>query len=110
MGGLGQGLGALPSNQRVRMTGLVKNGNRAPIAGGGRGRHNLRRVCQTAVTAPPCVGCVVWSRFVWYSPFFIVLKIGVSLHDSLPRLNFSRADWVQRDNLYKDKNILIQLS
>ena len=27
----------------------------------GRGRHNLHRVCQTAVTAPPRVGCVVWS-------------------------------------------------
>ena len=40
---------------------LPKNGNRAPIAGGGRGRHNLHRVCQSAVTAPPCVGCVVWS-------------------------------------------------
>ena len=38
-----------------------KNGYRAPIAGGGRGRDNLHRVCQTAVPAPPRVGCVVWS-------------------------------------------------
>ena len=38
-----------------------KNGNRAPIAVGGRGRHNLHRVCQTVVTAPPRVGCVDWS-------------------------------------------------
>ena len=42
---------------------LVKqNSNRAPIAGGVRGRHNLYRVCQTAVTAPPRVGYVVWSQ------------------------------------------------
>ena len=39
-----------------------KNGNRDPIAGGGRGRHILNRVFQTAVTASPRVGCVVWSR------------------------------------------------
>ena len=32
-------------------------GNRAHIVGGGRGRHNLHRVCQTALTASPCVGC-----------------------------------------------------
>ena len=38
------------------------NGNQAPIAGGGRGRHNLHRVCQTVVTVPPHVGCVVWSH------------------------------------------------
>ena len=38
-----------------------KHGNRAPLLGGGRGRHNLHNVCQTAVTAPPRVGCVVWS-------------------------------------------------
>ena len=49
--------------QWVRMAGLPENGNRAPIAWGGRGRHNLHRVCQTAVTAPPRVGCVVWSRY-----------------------------------------------
>ena len=39
-----------------------KNGNRAPI-GGGKGRHNLHRVCHTAVTAPTRVGFVVWSRY-----------------------------------------------
>ena len=33
----------------------AQNGNGAPIAGGGRGRHNLHRVCQTDVTAPLCV-------------------------------------------------------
>ena len=38
-----------------------KNGNRVPIAGGGRGRDNLHMVCQTAVTAAPRVGCVDWS-------------------------------------------------
>ena len=38
-----------------------KKGNRAPIAGCGRNRHNLHRVCQTNVTALPRVGCVVCS-------------------------------------------------
>ena len=38
-----------------------KNVNRAPIVGGGRGRHNFHRFCQTTVTAPPRVCCVVWS-------------------------------------------------
>ena len=37
-----------------------KTVNWAPIAGGGRGRHNLHGVCQTAVTASPRVGCVAW--------------------------------------------------
>ena len=39
-----------------------KHANRVPIDGGGRGRHNLHKVCQTAVTAPPRVCCVVWSH------------------------------------------------
>ena len=55
-------LGALPDIKQVCMAGLPKNGNRAPIAGGGRGRHNLHRIFQTAVTAPPRVCCVVWSH------------------------------------------------
>ena len=41
-----------------------KNGNRGPIAEGGRGRHNMHRVCQTAVTATARVGCVVWSLYI----------------------------------------------
>ena len=40
---------------------IVVNGDRAPIAGGGRGRYNLHSVCHTVVTATPRVGCVVWS-------------------------------------------------
>ena len=36
----------------------------SPLLGGGRCRHNLHRVCQTAVTAPPRVGGVVWSHTV----------------------------------------------
>ena len=40
----------------------ISNGNRAPIARGRRGRHNLHRVCQTAVTAPSRVDCVVWTK------------------------------------------------
>ena len=39
-----------------------KNDNRALIAGGGRGRHNLHSVCQTAVTALQRVSGVVWSH------------------------------------------------
>ena len=51
-----------PASQRVRMADLPKkNGNRAHIAGGGMDRHNLHRVCHTAVTAPSRVGSVVWS-------------------------------------------------
>ena len=38
-----------------------KNGNRASIVGGGRGRHNLHRVCHTTVTALPRVGSVFWN-------------------------------------------------
>ena len=34
--------------------------------------------------------------------FSIVLKIGVSLPDSLPRWNFNRADCVQFDHLCKE--------
>ena len=43
--------------------GLPKNGNRSPIAGVEGGRHNLHRVCQTAMTASPRVGCVVFTVF-----------------------------------------------
>ena len=49
-----------------------KNSNRGPIAGGGRGRHNLHRVCQTAVTAPPRVGCVVCRHIFYINTLFIV--------------------------------------
>ena len=56
-----------------------KNGNRAPIARGGRGRHNLHSVCQTAVTAPPRVCCVVWSllysRVSFLSVFWLTLSL-----------------------------------
>ena len=41
-----------------------KNCNRAPWRG--RGRNHLHRVCQTAVTAPPRVGCVVWNHFLFF--------------------------------------------
>ena len=40
----------------------TKNGNRAAIAGGGRDRHKLHRVCHTTVTDPPHAGCVFWSQ------------------------------------------------
>ena len=35
--------------------------------------------------------------------FPIILKIGVSLPDALPRWNLNRADWVQFDHLCKEK-------
>ena len=35
--------------------------------------------------------------------FHIIFKIGVSLPDTLPRWNFSRADWVQFDKLCTEK-------
>ena len=35
--------------------------------------------------------------------FPIILKIGVSLPDALPRWNLNWADWVQFDNLCKEK-------
>ena len=50
---------------------LAKNSNRAPIGAGGKGRHNLHMVCQTALTAPARVGCVVWSQyFIFIIPSF----------------------------------------
>ena len=53
---------SISSLQQVRMTGLAKNGNRATIAGGRRGRHNLHRGCHTTVRAPLRVGCVFWCH------------------------------------------------
>ena len=50
-----------------------KNGNRDSIAGGGRDRHNLHMVCQTAVTALPRVACVVCSII----NFIIIIIISV---------------------------------
>ena len=35
--------------------------------------------------------------------FPIVLKIGVTLPDALPRWNFNRSDWVQFDHICKEK-------
>ena len=35
--------------------------------------------------------------------FPIILKIGVSLPNALPRWNLNRADWVQFDHLCKEK-------
>ena len=45
-----------------RPYGRKKPVNRAPIAGGGEVRHNLQSKLESAVTAPPLVGCVVWSQ------------------------------------------------
>ena len=40
-----------------------KTVNRAPIAGGGRVSTQFAQQFLSAVTAPPLVGCVVWSHF-----------------------------------------------
>ena len=72
------------------MAGLPKNGNRAPIAGGGRGRHNLHRVCQTAVTDPPRVGCVVWSQIDTVSGLITRWKKSVGAVISQQRRNCPR--------------------
>ena len=44
------------------MNGLPKNGNRTPIDGVGRDRHNCTAFVHTTVTVPPRVGCVFWSQ------------------------------------------------
>ena len=49
-----------------------KNGIRGPIGGGGRGRQ----ICQTAVTAPPREGCVVWSHNIMITIISKVLQLG----------------------------------
>ena len=54
-----------------------KTVNRAPIAGGGRVRHNLPQQFLSAVTAPPLVGCVVWSRYHTLSTFIHCSMVGV---------------------------------
>ena len=41
-----------------------KTVNRGPIAGGGEVRHNLQ--LESAVTAPPLVGSVVWSHLQFW--------------------------------------------
>ena len=49
-----------------------KYGNRAPIAGGRRVRHNLHRGCQTVVTTPLRVGCVVWNLCITVSVYQLI--------------------------------------
>ena len=48
-----------------------KTVNRAPIAGGGGGSTQFAQQLETTVTAPPLVGCVVWSHY-----FMLVSAIG----------------------------------
>ena len=52
--------------------------NRASIAGGGRGRHNLHRVCRTIVTAPPRVACVFWSHLISVCMFIVSKALLIS--------------------------------
>ena len=51
---------------------LSKKWYRAPIVEGGRGGHNLHRVCQTAVKGPPRVCCVFWSSILYFFFLFTV--------------------------------------
>ena len=61
-----------------------KTVNRAPIAGGEEVRHTHTQFAQqleSAVTAPPLVGCVVWSELQESFPGFrmgIIWECGVS--------------------------------
>ena len=48
-----------------------KTVNRTPIAGGREVRHNLTQQLEFAVTAPPLVGCVVWSLMCEFTHSFI---------------------------------------
>ena len=52
---------AVPAIQRVRMAGLPKNGKSGPHCWGREGLTQLAQQFVTAVTAPPLVGCVIWS-------------------------------------------------
>ena len=47
-----------------------KTVNRAPIAGARGGSTQFAQQLEFAVTAPPLVGCVVWS-LVWPKPAFL---------------------------------------
>ena len=47
--------------QRVRMAGMPKNGKSGPHCGGRGGSTQFAQQLESTVTAPPLVGCVVWS-------------------------------------------------
>ena len=57
---------------------FIKSIGSHPAYRAGTGRYNFHRVCQTAVTAPPHVGCVVWSQFDMVCP------VVQSLHELSP--------------------------
>ena len=63
---------SIASHPAVRMASLAQKTviGYPAIAGDRRGRHNLHRVCQTAETARPRVGCVVWSQKQAVNPSF----------------------------------------
>ena len=51
-----------PAIQRVRMAGMPKKTvNQAPHCWGPEGSTQFAQQLESAVTAPPLVGCVVWS-------------------------------------------------
>ena len=51
-----------------------KTVNRAPIAWGRGGSTQFAQQLESAVTAPPLVGCVVWSHFLTVFVIFIFLN------------------------------------
>ena len=56
--------------------------NRAPIAGGGGGSTQFAQQLETTVTAPPLVGCVVWSlSYVLFCCIISVTSQFVDLFD-----------------------------
>ena len=62
---------------------------RHPLLGRRRGRHNLHRVCQSTVSATPCVGSVVWVGLPLHnipSPRMFMKSIGQGFYDRIPFL------------------------
>ena len=68
---------AVPAIQRVRMAGLPKNGKSGPQRWGRESSTQFAQQLESTVTAPPLVGCVVWS--LWWNMYIF---IGVTVHTS----------------------------
>ena len=68
---------------------LAQKRQSGPHCWGGRVRHNLYRVCQTAVTAPPRIFCVVVSQYIYLTPFLNPYHLSSSLLPPSPSLTLS---------------------
>ena len=59
--------------QRVRMAGMPKKTvSRTPICWGQGGSTQFAQQLEFAVTAPPLVGCVVWSHYYMCYPILLI--------------------------------------